>query len=108
MLVAVIPIFELCPRTQWGHSFMESHSNLVYFVCLIWGLGCDHDNFHLNELWPLRISNSGQLGTSLPASFLPPSYPVNRSLLVILSFHQIKLVYFVCLIWGLGSDDDDF
>ena len=39
MLVVVIPVFEVCPPTQWGHSFMESHSNLIYFVCLLWGLG---------------------------------------------------------------------
>ena len=53
------------------------------WVCLEWqaiqkcaittGYFHDDDNFHLNEPRPLRISNRGQLGTSLPAFFLPPS-----------------------------------
>ena len=62
-LLLLFLVFDLCPSTQWGHYFMESHSNLVYFVCLIRGLGSLavlHFDFNKEKPFSLWVSGARQ------------------------------------------------
>ena len=56
MPASFLPPFLIQKQEQSIRDTEVSPYIAVCFVCLIWGLGCDDENFHLNEQRLLAMS----------------------------------------------------